>query len=183
MKHLLGSLLLLCSMSYSSVFAEDKHSEIQVERVVDFQQLATQMKQNNLGLLLEFDADHCTYCVKLENEILRPMLLSGDYNDRILIKKLGTDDTTTIIGFDGKKTTGEEFAKKLGVNFTPTLVFLDSKGNELTERMLGINTPDMYGAYVDAAIEATESALLKEQKQVNNVLDLLPETAEKLSVQ
>ncbi|HHC73723.1 MAG TPA: hypothetical protein ENK78_01425, partial [Thiothrix sp.] len=80
MKHLLGTLLLVCSVSYSSVFAEEQRSEIQVERVVNFQNLATQMKQNNLGLLLELDADHCTYCVKLEKDILRPMLLSGDYN-------------------------------------------------------------------------------------------------------
>jgi len=182
MRHLLGTLLLFCSVSYSA-FAEENQKTVKVERVVDFQSLATQMKQDNLGLLLAFDAEHCTYCVQLEENILQPMLLSGDYNDRILIKKLGTDDQTTILGFDGKKTTGEEFAKKLGVSFTPTLVFLDRKGNELTERMLGINTPDMYGAYVDAAVEATQTALLKEQKQVKNAIDVLPENNKQLSVQ
>jgi hypothetical protein len=40
----------------------------------------------------------------------------------------------------------------MGVYLTPTLVFLDGDGNEVSERIIGINTLEMYGGYVDEAI-------------------------------
>jgi thioredoxin-related protein len=158
MKHKLGIIFTLLTLLLATQLATAGNK---LEAVTDFQALAKEMKEKNIGLLLEFNAAYCHFCLQLEEDILNPMLISGDYDDRILIKKLALDSNAPIIGFDGNTTSGAEFARQLKVELTPTLVFLDHQGNEIAERMLGINTPEMYGAYVDASIEDMEKLLLK----------------------
>jgi len=136
-----------------------KASDIKVEEVVDLQALSTKMQNEKLMLVLEFHAKHCAYCKQLEEEILKPMLISGDYNDLVAIKQLALDSEIPIIGFDGKLTSGSEMGKKMNIIVTPTLVFLDSAGKEVSERIVGINTPEMFGAYVDAAIDEARLTL------------------------
>ncbi len=132
---------------------------VKLEEVKDFQVLAEKMLKDKLVLVLEFHAEHCAYCKQLEEEILNPMLISGDYNDLVLIKQLALDSEIPVNGFDGKVTTGVELGKKMGITVTPTLVFLNSKGEEISERIIGINTPEMFGAYVDAAIDEGQQSL------------------------
>ena len=54
-----------------------------------------------------------------------------------------------------------ELAADYGVKLTPTLLFLDARGHELTSRMVGINTLDMYSFYLDEAIAKAAKALLQ----------------------
>lgn len=176
MKYKLGILftLFIFFLATSFVSANNK-----LEDVTDFQALAKEMKEKNIGLLLEFNAAYCHFCLQLEEDILNPMLISGDYDDRILIKKLALDSNAPIIGFNGEKTSGAKFARELNVELTPTLVFLDYKGNEIAERMLGINTPEMYGAYVDASIEEAEKLLgenIQQEQSLESMITTTPVT-------
>ena len=42
---------------------------------------------------------------------------------------------------------------------TPTLLFVDSQGRELAERMVGVTTLEFYGGYLDQAIDASSDKL------------------------
>jgi len=125
--------------------------------VSDFQQEAKLAQQRRLPLLITFSTAECNYCDLLEEEFLEPMLLSGDYEDRVLIRKLELDGDD-VRGFDGKRLTPSAFARIYGVRVTPTMLFLDPNGKELSERMIGIATPELFGGYLD---EAIEEALVK----------------------
>ena len=110
-------------------------------------------------LLLEFAAESCEYCDLLEEEILKPLLRNRDYDRRVLIRKVDIDDPETLKGFDGAPLGAAALAGRYDVSVTPTLLFLDSAGRELSRRMVGITTPEMYGWYLDQALDEARRKL------------------------
>lgn len=53
-------------------------------------------------------------------------------------------------------------ARSFGIRVAPTVVFLANGGGEVAERLVGYNSPDFYGAYLDRRIA---SALERAQEQ------------------
>ena len=45
---------------------------------------------------------------------------------------------------------------------SPTILFLDHRGRELTQRMVGLGTVDFFGLYLDAAIAAARARILEQ---------------------
>lgn len=127
--------------------------KIQVQEESNFQKLAIEMQQRGLPVLVEFHADHCPYCRQLEREFLRPMLLSGDYEDKIIIRQVEMDYATDIIDFQGNKVSASDFANRYKAYLAPTMVFLNARGEEVAEKIEGINTPALFGGYIDEEIE------------------------------
>jgi Thioredoxin-related protein len=125
----------------------------------DFYALQQEMKSKGLPLLLAFRADYCGFCRRLETEHLEPMLRSGKYDSRILIRRFDISGNQTVIDFNGNKINAEEFAAKHQASLTPTLLFLNAEGNEVAERLLGYNSPDFYGAYLESAISTAQQAV------------------------
>ncbi len=119
----------------------------------DFQKLSQQMKKDSLGLVLMFHAEHCPYCALMENDILSPMVKSKEYDKKVLIRKLQIDESRQIKDFTGKIIEPSDFSNRYDATLTPTLVFLDYQGNEKAEKMIGINTVELFGAYLDAEID------------------------------
>lgn len=125
-----------------------------LEEASDFQALQKEMQEKKLPLLLAFRADYCGYCAQLEREYLEPMVKSGDYTNRILIRRFSMDKEETITDFNGEHPDAGEFAHRYKASLTPTLVFLNAQGDEIAERLLGYSSPDFYGAYLENSIEA-----------------------------
>ncbi len=148
--------LLLIMLSFNSLSSEE--STLVEEN--DFQQLSQQMKEKSLGLLLMLHAEHCPYCELMENEILSPMVKSGDYDDRIFIRKLQIDEARDVKDFSGNTVEPSDISDVYNTRLTPTLVFLDYKGNERVQQMVGINTVEIFGAYLDAEIDKLTHTLL-----------------------
>jgi thioredoxin-related protein len=67
-----------------------------------------------------------------------------------------------VIDFQGNRVAAAEFSQRYAVYVTPTLLFLDSRGEEAAERILGINTLDFLMLYI---LDAAESAALQIAKQ------------------
>lgn len=118
----------------------------------DLRHEARMAREANLPILLTFSAIHCSYCELLEEEFLEPMLLGGDYTDKAIIRKLHLDNGSTVIDFDGKQLDATQLSDRYRVFVTPTILFLDDSGNEIAARMIGINTPEMFGGYLDDCI-------------------------------
>ena len=140
---------LLMLLSFTG-FAADKSPLVEEN---DFQQLSQQMKEKSRGLLLMFYAEHCPYCARMDKEILTPMVISGEYDDRIFIRKLQIDEARNIKDFEGKTVEPSDVSDKYNARLAPTLVFLNYKGEEKAKKMVGINTVELFGAYLDAEID------------------------------
>lgn len=132
----------------------------------DLADIAQVAKAKKLPVLLVFSAQHCAYCELLEAEILKPMLISGDYNDKVLINKVMLDGVDDIRDFNGEWVNASILAQRYNVYVTPTMLFLDSNGRELEERLLGINTIEMFGGLVDNAIDISLDKLRKGEQHI-----------------
>lgn len=115
--------------------------------------------ERRLPILLVVAASDCAYCIQLEEDFLIPMLISGDYDDRVIIRKIEIDQANLLRDFDGRLVTTSELADRYRASLTPTLLFLDPQGRELVERMVGLTTPDFFGGYLDQAIDAARENL------------------------
>jgi thioredoxin-related protein len=128
-------------------------AEIEVPVATDLQQLGVQASEHRLPILLTFSAIECSYCDLLEEEFLEPMLLGDEYTDKIIIRKLVLDNGSRIGDFSGRQIDATQLSDRYRIYVTPTILFVDASGRELAERMVGINTPEMFGGYLDNCIE------------------------------
>jgi len=113
----------------------------------------------NLPILVAVTRESCPYCEKLKKYVLVPMLLSGEYVDRVIIRELSIEPVLEIRSFDGRRERSDAFAEKYGVTVVPTILFLGPDGRALNPPMTGINVVEMYGYYLDKAIDASALAL------------------------
>jgi thioredoxin-related protein len=109
--------------------------------------------------MLEFSRDDCPYCRKLEALFLLPMQRNAGYNDKILIRMISLDDYETVIDFAGQSLTTNEFAARYGISLTPTLLFMNADGVEISERLVGIWSEDFYGVFIDDRIDTARDSL------------------------
>jgi len=149
------SLLLPLGLTPVTASAMTPSSGRELATVHDFFALGAEARKRRLPILVSVSQGYCPFCDRIRAEILRPMVISGDYDDRVLIREFFMDSTEKVRDFDGKRKAAGDIADGYRVWVTPTLLFLGPDGRELNPRILGINTPEMYGYYVDEAIDAS----------------------------
>lgn len=59
------------------------------------------------------------------------------------------DSGMSLSDFSAVKTTHHQFTRKLGVNFSPTVLLLNDNGAALTEPLEGVLTLDYYRYYFE----------------------------------
>jgi len=111
-----------------------------------------------------FSASYCGYCSIIKEEFLKPMQLSGNYNNKVIVRVLELDSGDDVIDINGEKIDPEYLAERYNVQLTPTLVFIDHHGKELAQQMIGVTTVDFYGGYLDDAINSSLLQLRNEHK-------------------
>jgi len=119
-------------------------------------------------LLLVVTRNGCSYCELLRQKVLFPMLRSGEINRLALIGELNIDDPETIRNFGGKMTSASEMATAWGVELTPTILFLDQDGRELTHRMVGISNVEFYPQYLEQSIAVATQVLWEQQSDLGS---------------
>ena len=146
--------ILLCggALAIDHEHDADVPPSVTIPEASDFAMESRHAASQGRIIMLLVSQVHCPYCVLIKQDIIHPMIIGGDHADKLLIRELYIDRGDKIRDFDGKSVSGMAFAKKYGASFTPTLLFLDPQGRELTERMIGINTPEMYFYYIDQSI-------------------------------
>jgi thioredoxin-related protein len=142
---------------------DDQHLPyVVIQYATDFSELAEVARDENKIIMLEVSASYCGYCDLLEEEFIKPMLRNDYYSTVALIRKIDLDSYQTITDFAGNKTTPDVFARGLNVKLTPTILFFDGNGNEVSQRILGINSLDLYGGYIE---DGLNNGLLKIKSQ------------------
>ncbi len=147
------------SLSAIPQTAEETSAEHALPELINLQQDA-QIAGDRFALIL-VSQPNCQYCELITREILQPMQLSGKYDKKLLFRKLTIfDDSKTLVDFNGNRVDATAFARRYNSAFTPTLLFVDpNDGKVLTDKMVGINTVDLYGFYVDRAVNKARKAL------------------------
>jgi len=146
-KHLVTSLLLLAGLISVNAAAETR---VDTNRDMYVNQQTANSKQ--MPVMIMFAAEDCLYCEILESEVLRPMLISGEYGGKVLIRKYMIDHGGNVRDFDGKMIDSDDFIERYNIFVTPTLVFLGYQGQQLSEQIIGVNTLELFAGRVDDAI-------------------------------
>ena len=128
-------------------------------RVSDLRDEARVARADNLILVLEFSSDDCAYCRKLEDLFLLPMQRNAEYDEKILIRMVSLDSFETLVDFDGQSVSTAEFASRYQVSLTPTLLFLNADGREMSDKLVGIWSEDFYGGFIDSRIDEAREKL------------------------
>ncbi len=99
-------------------------------------------------VLLYFHQDGCPYCARLIRENFGDPRLADKtrrHFDVIAINIWGDREVTDL---EGRETTEKAFARSLGVQYTPTLIFLDEQGRPVA-RLNGYYPPDKFEIVLD----------------------------------
>lgn len=136
-------------------------SQVEIPAAADLHADAAVAEAEAIPIMLLVSQTYCGYCDQLKDWIIRPMILSGDYEGRVIIRELKVDSFRPVRDFTGEPRDPAKISAGYKAYLTPTLLFLGPDGEELTERIRGINTPEMFGYYVDEAI-ATAAQRLRE---------------------
>ena len=106
-----------------------------------------------IPILLVVSRDDCGFCRQLKREILIPMRRSGDYEEKLIMRELNVDWQAGVTDFEGVRRSALSLAELFDATLTPTVLLLGPGGREMAERLIGINTVEMYGYYLDQAID------------------------------
>ncbi len=142
----------LCLFAVTAVQAEIL-PYVKVREVTDLQVVGQEARVRKLPILIMFSMRDCQYCDVVREEFLKPMLRSGDYAERVIMLELYSDSHAQLRDFNGQLISASVLIQRYKAGFAPTVVFLDSQGKELAERLIGITTRDFYGGFLDEAID------------------------------
>lgn len=122
---------------------------------LDLPEDAAEAQKNGKRLLLYFGQEGCPYCAELFNNNFSQAHIveyTRKYFDAIEFNIWGDREVTD---FSGNKMTEKEFAAKLKVQFTPTLIFLNEKGG-VALRINGYYPPHQFLTALQYAAEKQE---------------------------
>lgn len=121
--------------------------------------LGNSSRNATVPILIMYSTEDCQFCARLESEVLGPMRLSGADPEKVIVRKVLMEDYETLRDFNGKERDAESYAIERGVEVVPTVVLVDENGAELVPKIVGYQTPGIYDAYLDKAIEVSQMLL------------------------
>jgi thioredoxin-related protein len=147
-----------CTTGYATTetiyeYEEEPVDQAPVPALTSFSEVAESARAEGVPILVEFSTLWCRYCDALEQQVLKPLILSEQYHKRIIIKKLEINTYSSITGFDGKRYRSDEISRSYGVDLYPTLVFFDARGREISRRIVGITVLDYVAEELEQAID------------------------------
>ena len=130
----------------------------------DLQETAATAGPDKLYVIL-FGSLECPFCAEMRDLYLEPMLTDPNYRNRVVIREVEIGTEEPLVDFSGERTLPSFCARRFGIYLTPTLVFLDDKGEEMTEKMVGLGNADYFSYYLDQAIDQALDKIGKQNAQ------------------
>lgn len=152
----LGRALVLLMLG---VLAAPLSHAVEVPPLSDLRADLAEAKALHIPILLLIHSQGCTYCHYVMEDHLRPMVLSGQYKNRALIRQLAADDAQDLLDAQGERVSAKDFARALKVRFYPTIIFLDAEGQPMKERLIGVANIDLYGTQLEFALQRAEAQM------------------------
>lgn len=120
------------------------------ETFLDFREDVREAARENRRLLIYFGQDGCPYCTELmQTSFTQPRIVdkTRKHFTAIALNVWGDREVTWV---DGRTEREKDFAKRMKVQFTPTILLLDEKGGILA-RLNGYYPPHRMEAALDFA--------------------------------
>ena len=125
-----------------------KHPDWFKQSFLDLQEDLDDANANHKQIMLYFHQEGCPYCEKLLKDNFSRTDIVARMQQGYDVLELNMWGDKEIISFSGDEYSEKEFAKKMKVMFTPTLLFLDNKGLP-SFRINGYYSPDKFMAVLD----------------------------------
>ncbi len=113
-------------------------------------------------LMFYFYQDGCPYCSKLLNENFGQKTIADKTRQHFDVIAINIWGDREVTDFNGRTISEKAFAKALGVQFTPSLLMLDEKGDTAL-RLNGYTPPHQFSAALDYVSQRLE----KKQKYID----------------
>lgn len=155
-KQLLRSLLLAALALATNVAAADQGS---VPQAADLAADASLAAATGRPLMLLVTRADCGYCKLLKRSVIVPMIISGEYAERVIIRELIIDQGPDLLDFDQQRVSPFAVADRYDALFAPVVLLVGPQGEELHERLIGISNEEMYLFYLDQAIATATQTL------------------------
>ena len=152
---LIRILMLVVGFSTSSVRAENAA----ISFPDNWAQVSQLSRETQIPIMMIFTAADCGYCMKLKQEVVLPMLESGDFSERALVRAFDMDIGGKITDFDGERVRRRIFVNRYEVFATPTVVIVDDQGEGLIAPLVGFNEADSYVPRLHEKLDDAKTAL------------------------
>lgn len=126
----------------------------QLQAADDLERLAGNARARQAPVLIAFMQKTCPYCAVARSDYLVPMQSDPRWRNRVLIREIDVDRSTSMRDFGGKPTTHADFARSHGVRRVPTLIVFDAAGNPAAPPIIGLLNDDFYRLYIEQAVDA-----------------------------
>ena len=155
-------LLLSWLLIISSAWSDDKGDIPIADNLAEIGQLSRQQK---IPAIIFVSRDACPYCRTLRTKILQPLLAANKFEHRAILVEVRLDRVESMTGFDNSPITAKVFAEHYRAEITPTLLFLDAEGREISKRLVGISNLEFYGHYLQTSIDKALAVIRSETPQ------------------
>ena len=150
----LFAVLLTLFCFFSPVLAaQELNIRPKLPQVHDIRETVQLAKSRQLPILIMFASEECPFCYLLREDFLVPMIISGDYTDKVILREIHVSYGDSMIDFSGKKITTRAFAERYKVRLFPTTVLIDVQGKPIVDNIIGITTPSLFGGTLDDTID------------------------------
>ena len=140
--------------AYADVYPED----FPIANPENWANVSRLSRNTETPIMLIFSTRDCGYCRLLKQQVVLPMLKRGDFKGRALVREFDLDVGGKITDFDGEPVRRRIFVNRYGVFATPTVVFLDDRGEGLSEPLVGFNQADSYESQLHETLDSANSA-------------------------
>ncbi|MBE1295949.1 MAG: thioredoxin fold domain-containing protein [Rhodobacteraceae bacterium] len=96
----------------------------------DLQEDLEEANAEGKRLVLFFEQRGCIYCTKMHEEIFPRPEISNYIEESYFVVQLNLHGSTEVTDFDGETLPERDMARKWGILFTPTILFLPETVNE-----------------------------------------------------
>lgn len=141
------TIVVMC-LSFAAVAADS--TTVPVAR--DLQADGRVSRQQGIPIMLLVTRSDCGYCSLLKRAVVHPMIISGEYVDRVLIREVIIDGAGDLVDFDGTTVSPFAVADRHNALLTPTVLLVGHDGRVLVDKLIGISNEEMYLWYLDNAL-------------------------------
>ncbi len=134
--------------------AERPHTRLPVP--ASLRAAAQQAQALQRPLVLMVTIDNCAFCELVRNNYLLPLNRTGELH-ALQINML--DRHTALQDFQGQSSNARALTRLWGVRIAPPLLFFDTQGREVAQRLEGIAVPEFYGAYLEQRLAQARAAM------------------------
>jgi hypothetical protein len=99
-----------------------------------------------------FSLPDCPYCVAIRDAYLPALPDDPRFRERVRIREVSIGSPRSLTDFDGRPARHSDVARRYGVKFAPTVLFLDRNGQARAEALLGGDSVGLYGGYLEKRV-------------------------------